>query len=200
MKVLSLDLSTEATGWAVLDSKDKKIIARGVIKPTADLKGSDKHYLMAHSVAGIIDLYRPDELVAEDTFLGPASKANVMGLKILNRLVGQIQHIWTAKTGKSVYFYMAVTARKSIPDLKGNSPKEEILKRVNSYFNIRITDHNIADAIVVGFHHVSASETVKQLASSESEFNIVETQPQIGGSLEYQDEIPKKKERRKRRI
>ncbi|TDI96941.1 MAG: hypothetical protein E2O29_01525 [Deltaproteobacteria bacterium] len=149
MKTLGLDLSSVATGWSVFE--EDGLVASGVINPPkSTLSEAAKFFYIAHSVAGLIKMYRPTDISVEDTFF--AKDPTV--LKKLNRIAGQIQYLWFSYSGKNVNFYMASTVRKSFPGLTGKSKKEEIVSAVNKEFHMRTKDHNIADAIVVGCHHV----------------------------------------------
>lgn len=150
MKTLALDISSVATGWAVF--KGINLVATGVINPPkTNLSEAAKFYYIAHSVVAIIKLYRPTSLAIEDTFY---SKDPTV-LKKLNRIAGQIQYLWFSFCGKDPYFYMASSARKSFEGLTGKSKKDEIVIAVNRFFKIRLKDDNIADAVVIGWHHVS---------------------------------------------
>ena len=150
MKTLALDISSVATGWAVFKGND--LVATGVINPPkTNLSQAAKFYYISHSVAAIIKLYRPTSLAIEDTFY---SKDPTV-LKKLNRIAGQIQYLWFSFCGKDPYFYMASSARTSFEGLTGKSKKDEIVSAVNKFFKMRLKDHNIADAIVIGWHHVT---------------------------------------------
>lgn len=163
MKILALDVSTVATGWAVFE--DDKLMDWGVINPNSELLEGSKAYYVSQTVAVIMEVYRPDEITIEDTFF----LKNVNTLKVLNRIAGQIQHAWFKFSGKEAVFYMAMTARKDFPGLKGNAEKEEIVTAVNEKFFSRkkeankLTDHNTADAIVLGYHHYLATTPVPKI-------------------------------------
>jgi len=167
MRTLALDVSTVATGWAVFE--DDKLIDWGVINPNSELLEGSKAYFVSQTVAVVMEVYRPDEVTIEDTFF----LKNVNTLKVLNRIAGQIQHAWFKFSGKEAVFYMAMTARKDFPGLKGNSEKEEIVAAVNKQFFSRkkvenqLTDHNVADAIVLGYHHSLSTVTNKKVAPVE---------------------------------
>src|SRR3990172_4398024 len=155
MRILGLDLSTVASGWAVLDDtpdSNKVLVAKGVIHTIDDWDDEGKLFFIARRVDDLITLYHPNELAIEDTFMGH----NAMVLKKLSRVAGAVQFVWFSRTGVSPSFYMAVTARPSIQGLKGTATKEDVVNAVNHQFNLRGTlkDDNIADAIVVGYHHL----------------------------------------------
>lgn len=149
MRVLGLDISTVATGWAIIE--DGKLLKYGVICPDDELNDCEKNYYITQSVATVLKLYKPNDLAIEDTFMGK----NVVTLKKLSRIAGQIMYLWYHATRMEPIFYMASTARTSIPGLKGTAEKSEVTDAVNTFFKLRkkIEDHNIADAVVTAFHH-----------------------------------------------
>jgi len=156
MRILALDLSTVASGYCILDdSKPQTPVAWGVIEPDKNFNEIEKYFYITNRIAILIKLYRPDDLTIEDTFY---SKDPTV-LKKLNRLAGQVMYLWYKAKSKEVYFYMAMSARKSIPDLKGTASKEEIVVAVNKFFGMRgkVTDHNTADAFVLANHHLMAT-------------------------------------------
>lgn len=157
MRVLGLDISTVATGWAIVDNG--KLLKYGVINPDADFNECEKYFFITHSIATIMKLYRPNHLAVEDTFMGK----NVAVLKKLSRIAGQIMYLWYHSTRTEPYFYMASSARTSIPGLKGTADKEIVTEAVNGFFKLRkkIEDDNIADAVVTAYHHYVASQPEK---------------------------------------
>jgi len=153
MKTFGLDLSTVATGWSFFDGD--KLLHYGLIAPPKDLTESEKYFYISQSVATLIRILRPTELSVEDTYY---SKDPTV-LKKLNRIAGQIMFVWYTFAKKEPHYYMASSARNSI-GIKGNSTKEEVTEAVNKFFKKRgsIKDHNIADAIVTGYHHVNETK------------------------------------------
>lgn len=182
MRILGLDVSTVATGFCIFDSLTEcnKPLAYGVINPDTELTESEKYYYIAEQIKLLIKIYRPDDISVEDTFY---SKDPTV-LKKLSRIAGQVQYIWYDLMQKNVNFYMAMTARKSI-GLKGTAKKEEIVEAVNKFFDMRgrIKDHNIADAFVVGYHHLVAKnnpikEVEHTIIKSETKVIQVDTMPE----------------------
>jgi crossover junction endodeoxyribonuclease RuvC len=159
MRILALDLSTVASGYCILDSlmSQNKPVTWGVVEPDSDFSEIEKYFYITSQIATIMRMYRPDDLVIEDTFY---SKDPTV-LKKLNRLAGQIMYLWFKFKSKSVYFYMPMTVRKSIPGLKGTATKEEIVEAVNKFFGMRgkVTNHNAADAFVLAYHHLIVNST-----------------------------------------
>jgi len=148
MRVLGLDISSVATGWAVV--ADGKIVAKGVINIDDKLSPSAKTWYLHRQVETMIVLYDPDELAVEDVFL----KINYATTKVLSRLAGTIQELWYRLSRKDVIFYYAVTARSQADlGVKPASPKEQIMEEVNKKFKFRppITDNNVSDAVLVAY-------------------------------------------------
>jgi len=149
IRTLALDISTVATGWAIMDND--KIVKVGVISSDKGLSDSARYYLITHTIKGIIIAYKPTDLAVEDTFY--AKDPTV--LKKLSRLAGQAMYLWFKMSGKTLNFYMAMSSRKSFPGLTGRSSKDEIVVAVNKHFKLRgrLKDNNAADALVTGYHH-----------------------------------------------
>lgn len=148
MRVLGLDISSVATGWAIVD--EGKVVVKGVINLDPKLSPGAKTWYLHHQVETMIILYKPDELAVEDVFL----KINYATTKILSRLAGAIQELWYGTSGKEVIFYYAVTARSQADlGVKPASPKEQIMEAVNKKFKFRpaIVDDNVADAVLVAY-------------------------------------------------
>ena len=146
MRVLGLDLSSVASGWAVVD--EGKVVAKGVITFDDKMSPGAVSWYLRHQIEGIIVVYRPDEVAVEDVFL----KINYLTTKVLSRLAGVVQELWYGVYGKDVLFYYATTARATT-GIKGTAQKEEVMKAVNEKFKFRspITDNNVADAVVVAY-------------------------------------------------
>ena len=177
MRTFALDISTIATGWAIFDGTSLQ--KYNVIKPDSEFSESEKYFYITQSVATLLRLYKPTDLAIEDTFY---SKDPTV-LKKLNRLAGQIMYIWYTLSKKDPVFYMASSARKTAEiDVRGT--KKEITEAVNKKFGLRgrLKDHNMADAILVGYCH--------WVKTSMNKINVMD----VTGS----EEAPRRKARRVR--
>ena len=156
MRIIGLDLaSTAMTGWSLLEasapSKESiQLLQYGTLEPFDDMAEAEKYFLISQQIETLLRLFRPDNLVIEDTFFSK----NVTVLKKLNRLAGHVQASWYKLHHSEAYFYMATSTRKSLDGLSGKATKEEIVAAVNKFFGLRgkLTDHNAADAIVTAYH------------------------------------------------
>ncbi len=126
MSLLTLDLSTKCTGFAIF-TKDGKLLKRGQISPDKDI---NIYFKIRYIVDQIKNLYTGiDELVIEDLYYG----VNVQSLLLLARLSGAVVDSWISHKFKLPTFYTASHARKLV-GIKGNSHKAEIqLYVINKY-------------------------------------------------------------------
>jgi Holliday junction resolvasome RuvABC endonuclease subunit len=80
MIVLSLDISTNSTGWAVYDTIQNTFLDLG----SFDYKRIDPYASLSRDLESIVRQFNVDEIVAEDCFCGP----NVETFKVLSRMQG----------------------------------------------------------------------------------------------------------------
>lgn len=160
MKVLGFDISTVATGWAVVE--DGKLTKKGVICPIDELKqvhGTKKaaKEAMRDEVARfayivkraseVIDKTKPDVLVVEDSFM----KLNASVLRLLARLSGGVLGHWIGHYTGPAYIVMASSARAKI-GCRGNSKKFEVIEFLRREHGLIIEDDNEADAVVLALY------------------------------------------------
>lgn len=166
MRVLGFDISTVATGWAIVD--DGVLKHRGVIRPIKDLAKSEgktqkavrealtEITRFAHIVnrASILfDNFRPNLVVIEDTFVKmfPGQKINGNVQRLLARISGGVLWEWIEKydgTAKNVIIVMASKARAGI-GCKGTAKKPEVIQFIRDEYGLIIEDDNEADAYVL---------------------------------------------------
>ena len=198
MKILSLDLSTVCSGWDLFEStaptyEATKLHRYGTIEPLPKLSESERYFCITHQVDMLIRLFRPDQLVIEDTFCGK----NVTTLKTLNRLAGHVQSVWFRLRQRDAAFYMPAQTRKSV-GLSGRAEKPEIVEGVNKFFKLRgkVTDHNAADSIVLGYHHILTGAFAPAGGVEDPTLDTVETIEPPSPS-EFVKPLPKDKKRKK---
>ena len=143
-RILALDPSTVATGWAVLDTygRQEGVSASGVYHPP---KGTvDERLLAAFNwCAGAIDVHEPQVVAVETPFF----KLNARTLTVLASL-GAAFRLAAVMVDLPV---VEVQPAKRGPalGLAGNATKEQILYVVNAVYNLNLTDHNESDAVAV---------------------------------------------------
>lgn len=143
-RILGLDPSTVAAGWAVLDILDgqETVAASGVWKPSGvDL---DQKLVSAHNwLHGLIDRYGPSVLGIETPFF----KLNAQTMHTLSSLGAAFRLAATLRAVRVV----AVTpaGRCTAIGLGGNAEKLQVLYTVNAIFGLELTNHNISDAVAI---------------------------------------------------
>lgn len=143
-RILGLDPSTVATGWAVLDVLDGQETIAGCgawAPPGRDL---DQKLASAHNwLHDLIDRYGPSVLGIETPFF----KLNAQTMHTLSSLGAAFRLAATLRAVRVV----AVTpaGRCTAIGLGGNAEKLQVLYTVNAIFGLELTNHNISDAVAI---------------------------------------------------
>ncbi len=160
MKLLSLDLSTSNSGWAVF--QDGKLTEYGNI-PEPKFKGKSKlRYpqrsgivasLMAVSIEQLILDTKPDHVVIEEVC--PGGIAGVKSIKSLCQLHGIILYL-LYRCNYSGFDNISMLApsdwRKAVGLKKNLDWKLSAVKKVKELLSITLneSEHDVADAILLG--------------------------------------------------
>ena len=160
MKVLGFDISTVATGWAIVE--DGTLTKRGTIRPVDELKGVyktkkaakeamrdevERFSYIVKRASEEIDRTKPDVLVVEDSFM----KTNASVLRLLARLSGGVLGHWIGHCTGPAYIVMASRARARV-GCKGNAKKFEVIEFLRREYGLIIEDDNEADAVVLALY------------------------------------------------
>ena len=159
MRVLGFDISSVATGWAVIE--DGTLTVSGVIRPVDELKDrygtkkatkaalreSDIFLHVTRRASQIMEQVKPDNVVVEDCFL----KRNASVLRILSRLSGGVLYRWLQLGSRTPYVVMASHARASL-GCRGTSTKEQVMAFIKARYGIQISDDNVADAFILAMY------------------------------------------------
>lgn len=159
MKLLSLDLSTSNSGWAVF--QDGKLIEYGNI-PEPKYKGKSKEVypqrsgrlgkMMATSICELIIEKTPDKIVIEEAC--PNGIAGVKSIKSLCMLHGSLlTKMQLLGMGQyDTLEFLSPREWRKVFDLKKNGDwKASSLKLANKMFNLNLTDDDISDSILLGY-------------------------------------------------
>lgn len=168
MRVLGFDISTVATGWAIVE--DGKYISSGVIRPIRDIAKArgvtqksvkeelgelHKFLHIVNRASEVIKKESPDVVVVEDTFVkifpGSTIKVNGNVQRLLARISGGVLYFWLTQFDTSItrtYIVMASKARATI-GCKGNAKKPEVIQFIRDKYGVTIDDDNEADAFVL---------------------------------------------------
>lgn len=164
-KLLSIDGSTTATGWAIFNSDTKELINYGVYK--SDLKDRrERIRFMIDGIKTVIKLHNPNQIVMEDVPPSIQNSDTVLALGILQggvlglALQLNIPIKWTpVPTWHSdLDFYDGTKEGKSSENMKRKSVEfannkyglSLIYKSKTSKFN----EDNQSDAICIGCHYL----------------------------------------------
>ena len=91
MRILGIDSSTTATGYAILE--DNKILLSGVIRPNKALNSIERIICIEQEINALYDKYKPDFIVIEE--MVAFRNANAMRV-----LIGLIYHLVIEYTKK----------------------------------------------------------------------------------------------------
>ncbi|MBN1954856.1 MAG: crossover junction endodeoxyribonuclease RuvC [Anaerolineae bacterium] len=139
-RILGLDPSTVATGWALLD--DGTVLASGVFRPEGDTL--DEKLAAAHNWLWLQLLGLWPQAVAVET---PFFKLNAKTLVTLAQL-GAAYRLAATMFGLPVV-EVTPAVRCTAVGLGGNAAKEQVLYTVNAVFSLDLTDHNESDAVAI---------------------------------------------------
>lgn len=74
MKILSFDVSSASSGWALLETlPELKIVEYGLIQPTGNMDVDQRLYFFGNEIEKIINKQQPSEIVIEETIMGHGS-------------------------------------------------------------------------------------------------------------------------------
>lgn len=170
MLILGIDPSLTSTGWALLDyeiDKVKDIVPVNEInllnqnneyKPelidfgTFDTSNKDRLCLRVlqqkNELENLLLRHDPKVFVSEDQY----GYLNTKTLKRLSHVRGQYMAV-AAEKHKPFVLYSPSKVKK-IAAGKGNAKKKDVIKSINEYFDLELTNDNIADAIGVGLSYI----------------------------------------------
>lgn len=159
MKIMSLDLSTKCSGWAVfeegeLTEYDNIPEQRYPLcsKDRYPVKSAKLGIAMANKIKELIDIHLPDRIVIEEASVtGRMGVKQVKGLiqlhgMVLDRIEDRLDTVTLiAPSGKNGW--------RPVLELKKNGDyKASAVKMTNEMFDLELVydQHDIADAILIG--------------------------------------------------
>ena len=154
MKVLSMDQSTRVSGYCLF--QNGKYVESGVVDMSkSKLDTPERSFEMAKALWEVIDKYKPDHLVIEDT----QQQNNVKTVIILSRLQGMIIGYAEAHNTK-VHILLPSAWRKALNYVQGPKVKRAELKQQSAdyvekqYGFIKSEDENEAIAECIAAHKI----------------------------------------------
>ena len=159
--ILTLDLSTKSSGWAIF--QDKKLKKYGCITASSSnlFHRIDK---MIMELTQVIDQSSPTIVVIEDPL--PADvRHNIKTYKALTYLQGYVLHLLDDKGITNITFYTSSEWRSKCKIKTGPGIKRDVLKPkdvafVKAEYGIDVND-DVADAISIGYayYQINNSQT-----------------------------------------
>lgn len=133
MKVMGLDVSTNSTGWSVIESDQNnlKIIDCGLIRSVGSMGTTQRLYFLGNELKKILEKFCPDEIGIEETLFMRGPKI----LRTLSRFSGVAIYQAYAYQKKEVILYEPPAWRKII-GVSGSCSKAEVQIEICRRFNL----------------------------------------------------------------
>ena len=158
MKILGIDPSLVATGWAVIEVEGgiSNRLGVGVIKTSAKNIQADRLHTIAVQIVDVAHEYKPNYIAMESMYVGQNMRGAVMTAEVLGVIRLQL---W--RNGYHIMDYAPTQIKKAIVG-KGNAKKDAVAKSVGVLLGISNLDlpHHITDALAVALTHSLAIEAI----------------------------------------
>jgi crossover junction endodeoxyribonuclease RuvC len=163
MRVLAIDPSLRSTGFAVLESHQRKIlpVVYGVIQNRRDLLSSSCLVAVRDRLAALIQEHQPDCCAIESVIYVQSYKTAILlgaarGAAILA----------AAERGLPIFEYAPRRVKQSVVG-RGGAVKEQIGFMVRALLELRENPQpDAADALAIGLTHLRAQESAHRGAST----------------------------------
>lgn len=160
MKILSFDISSSSTGWALLDSNDNetKLIDYGLVKPDSSMSIFQKLYFFGNEIKRLIERFQPDNIGIEEVVL-------VRGPVIMRTLASfrgvALYHAYSYQKREIITF--EPPAWKKLVGLGGFARKCEIQLYICDYFKLldinKINSYKkIIDDLIIKFNELKKAK------------------------------------------
>lgn len=129
---MGLDVSTQSTGWCVLETQDlTKIVAHGLIRGDKAMSTIQRLYLLGNELKKLLDTYQPDEIGIEEAVFIRGPKI----LKTLSRFAGVAIFQAYSYQKKEPHFFGPPQWKKNL-GISGSSMKAEVQVEICARFNL----------------------------------------------------------------
>lgn len=156
MVILSLDISTKSTGYAVFE--DKKLIAYGVIAPPGEV--ITRIEKIADEVNLLMLEYNPDVIYTEET--EPATQKIIDVYRKLTFAHGAIAIVLNHYHKELQYctasHWRKIVGIKTGPGIKRAQLKPLDVAKANELFNLNTKNDDLADAVLIGWSYILEHE------------------------------------------
>jgi len=131
MKVIGLDVSSNSTGWCLIESIDLKLISYGIIRGDSSMSTNQRLYFQGNELKKLIEKYKPDEIGIEETILVRGPKI----MRTLSRFSGVAIFQAYSYQKKEIYVYEPSSWKKTL-GIGGNARKAVVQLDICSKFKI----------------------------------------------------------------
>lgn len=162
-RVLSIDPSLRATGYAVLESDGKNIrsLHYGVIQNAKSMLSSNCLVEIRNKLSEVIDHFQPQECAVESTIYVQSFKTAIT----LGTVRGAVL-IAAAEKGLPIFDYAPKEVKQAAVG-KGAADKAQIAFMMRSMLRLRETPpHDAADALAVGMTHLQSQHKYAVIGSA----------------------------------
>jgi crossover junction endodeoxyribonuclease RuvC len=148
MRVLGIDPSTRACGWAVLDSEGEELIESGCIEPDLGLSPQQKAVQVFSDLVQVADSHKPDRIFIEMLPMvipGSGSKSRIEMAMIHGAVVASVADL-------IMDFLAAQTWRKAVfgrGNLKRKDAKAAAMRFISAHYGMDGTTHDEAEAVCI---------------------------------------------------
>ena len=153
MKVLALDISSNKTGWALVE--DLNLISYGVLdikqhKPDR-LINNYTLFMFKRELVTLFDIVKPDRVAVENVYLGTNTKV-ALSLAMMSGVARCFSYEFTGNEIATIY-PSAVNKFLGFGRVKRKERKKLLVEIVNIMFDLKLykKDDDIADAIGIAF-------------------------------------------------
>ncbi len=167
MKLIGLDPGLRATGWGVVvaDGNYLRHIDNGAVRSDSTLPLSRRLRELHDGLAVIIDRYRPDVAVVEETFVNRNSGSTLK----LGQARGAVL-LTAALAGLAVHEYAANAIKKAVVGV-GHADKKQVRTMVGILLPGVITASNDAsDALAAAICHAHCAQTARHWHAAAARF------------------------------
>jgi len=157
MNILSLDVSSVSTGWAVFSGSKLNHIGKIVISSKYSLQ--EKLYMFRNELNSLLILHNPDYVVVEETYL-----KNVKTLKVLMQFISVVNIECFDTLKKEPVFVSPNTVRSNF----GLKTKSDVFKAVKSKYKVKLKNYDydsgndITDAVLQGLYFYQIMENADE--------------------------------------
>lgn len=147
--ILGVDPGSRATGYGLVAAEGDRLVHvdSGCISLAAPLPHSRRLAKIYQRLQALVEQYQPQALVVEEVFLAHNVQSTIK--------LGQVRGIILLAAGQAdlpVFEYSPLVLKKAIVGY-GQASKTQMLLMVEKLLNIKISNHNTADALALSLCH-----------------------------------------------